>query len=72
MGAEIAQEARMPNGGHYIMVDLHDGGPIVEFAELRPEFVQVFAHIKRCSTGWDGSDPVRRLPGDVTSVLPPI
>jgi methylmalonyl-CoA/ethylmalonyl-CoA epimerase len=71
-GAEVAQEATMPAGGHYIMVDLHQGGPFIEFAELRPEFIEVFAHIKKCAVEWDGRDSVRRLPGDSSSVLPSI
>lgn len=70
LGGEVAQEATMPAGGHYIMVDLHQGGPLIEFACLQPEFVEVFALIRKSAQEWDGCHPVRRLPGDSTSVLP--
>jgi hypothetical protein len=44
----------------------------MKFADSRPDPVEGFGYIKRCSVVSNGDGPVRRLPGDATSNLPRI
>jgi hypothetical protein len=42
----------------------------MECADPRPDFVEGFGYIKRCSVVRNGNDPTQRLPIDASCNLP--
>lgn len=61
-GATVAQEANVPGGGSVIYADTGGGpGTMVEILKPSPGGPQFFAMMRAAHTGWDGSNPIRRL-----------
>lgn len=61
-GAEVMQEAWLPQGGEAIYVDAGGGaGGLVELIELPHEHMQFFDLMKSEAAAWDGTNPIRAV-----------
>jgi catechol 2,3-dioxygenase-like lactoylglutathione lyase family enzyme len=61
-GNEIALDARTVTGTEFAIVDVvAEFGHMVELYEHADALAKFYAHVKRKSEGWDGTDPLRRL-----------
>ena len=59
---EIAAKAQTLTGTEFAFVDtVASLGHMIEIYEKSGELVRFYEFVKTASTGWDGSDPVRRL-----------
>lgn len=62
MGAEIIVEGDVGDSGKVIYADPGMGpGNLVEMLQPQPGTADLFAMIRQTATGWDGTEPVRRL-----------
>lgn len=61
-GAVTLMTGRVPDAGRFIYIDVGDGGPHIELAEIAPALQAVFDHMRREAAHWDGRDPLRSLP----------
>jgi len=61
-GGTTLMTGQVPEAGRFIYIDMGDGGPHIELADLAPRFQAVFDHMRRAAQDWDGTDPVRALP----------
>jgi len=62
LGYEQALAARTATGVHFVMLDtVAQFGHMVELYEPGDDLRRFYAHVKRCSENWTGTDPVRRL-----------
>lgn len=63
LGAEVIQQASLPGGGDYAMVNMPGPhAPTVELSVLHPRFDKLFAYMKKAAQSWDGRDPLRAVP----------
>ncbi len=64
-GGETLMTGQVPGAGRFAYIDMGDGGPHVEFAELTPRFRDaLFGYIADAARNWDGRDPIRGLPDE--------
>ena len=62
LGRVIALEACTITGVEFAMVDtVKELGHMLEVYEARDDLAKFYAFVRRKATGWDGSDPLRRL-----------
>lgn len=61
-GAEVMQEAWLPQGGEAIYVDAGGGaGGLIELIELPQDHLDFFDSMKREAAQWNGADPIRKV-----------
>ena len=63
-GGTTLMTGRVPDAGRFIYIDMGQGSPHIELAELSPRFMRLFDYMKAEAAGWDGRDPIRSVPDE--------
>ena len=63
-GGTTLMTGHVPGAGRFIYIDMGNGGPHIELAELSPKFFRLFDYMKTQAAAWDGRDPIRSVPDE--------